>query len=116
MPGELGPLQDIWNAWLEVENEMERKPISHFERAAQIQFDELRGHLEAGDDQAAAREMADVISIARDRAETGMSGQARQILAKYEQIHHIQSPSLHTRPTQPTPENPRTSGRRSHHP
>ncbi|MFM9612769.1 hypothetical protein ACSCBZ_42655 [Streptomyces niveiscabiei] len=107
MPGELGPFQDIWNAWLEVENEMERKPISHFERAAQIQFDELRGHLEAGDDQAAAREMVDVISIAlnalrklgyspaeiaeiaRDRAETRMSGQARQILAKYEQIHHI---------------------------
>lgn len=107
MPDELGPFQGVWDAWTEVQEEMERKPITHFERAVQIQFDELRDHLAVGDRDAAAREMVDVISIAlnalrklgfspeeianvaRSRAENRMMGQTRKILDKYETVHQI---------------------------
>ncbi|MFE7276911.1 hypothetical protein [Streptomyces sp. NPDC057623] len=107
MPDELGPFQGIWDAWIEVQEEMARKPISHFERAVQIQFDELRAHLAEGDREAAAREMVDVISvalnalrklgytpeeiseIAQGRAEQRMKGRAQEILDKYEMVHHI---------------------------
>ncbi|MEV6513894.1 hypothetical protein [Streptomyces sp. NPDC051642] len=107
MPDELGPLQGIWDAWDEVHEQLERKPISHFEQAVQIQFDELRDHLAADDRDAAAREMVDVISIAlnalrklgfspkeiadisRSRAENRMMGQAQKILDKYERVHRI---------------------------
>lgn len=107
MTDQLGPFQGMWDAWIEVQEEIGRKPISHFERAAQIQFDELKAHLAAGNRDAAAREMADVISIAlnalrklgftpeeiseiaRDRAERRMKGQAQAILDKYETVHHI---------------------------
>ncbi|MCX4856623.1 hypothetical protein [Streptomyces canus] len=107
MADELGPFQGVWDAWIEVQEQIEHKPISHFERAVQIQFDELRDHLAAGDREAAAREMVDVMSIAlntlrklgfspkeiaeiaRDRAANRMAGQAQKILGKYETVHQI---------------------------
>ncbi|ELP68708.1 hypothetical protein ACKI1I_33310 [Streptomyces turgidiscabies] len=107
MPDELGPFQGVWDAWVEVQEQIERKPISHFEQAVQIQFSELREHLEAGDREAAAREMVDVVSIAlntlrklgfspteiaeiaQNRAKDRMLGQAEKILDKYESVHQI---------------------------
>ena len=103
----LGPFQEIWQAWDEAHAEMTRKPLSHFRRAVDIQFDELEGHLAAGDRDAAAREAVDVISIAlntlrwldfkpdqikdlvRERAERRMKGQALAILDKYQRIYGI---------------------------
>lgn len=107
MSDELGPFQGVWDAWVEAQDEIRRKPISHFEQAVQIQFDELRDHLAAGDRDAAAREMVDVVSIAlntlrklgfspkeiaeiaRGRAENRMAGQAHEILDKYKTVHQI---------------------------
>ncbi|MFI2203579.1 hypothetical protein ACH47Z_22935 [Streptomyces sp. NPDC020192] len=104
---ELGPFQDIWDAWQEAHDEVTRKPLSHFRRATDIQFDELEEHLAAGDTEAAAREMVDIVSIAlntmrwlgltpeeigeiaRARAEHRMKGQAHQILAKYQERYGI---------------------------
>lgn len=103
----LGPFQEIWQAWDEAHAEMTRKPLSHFRRAVDIQFDELEGHLAEGDRDAAAREAVDVISIAlntlrwldlkpdqieglvRDRAERRMKGQALAILDKYKRVYGI---------------------------
>lgn len=103
----LGPFQEIWDAWEEVGDELARKPLSHFVRATEIQFEELQGHLDANDRGAAAREATDVISIAlnlmrwlgltpeeisavaRDRAEHRMKGQAPAILEKYRKLHGI---------------------------
>ncbi len=107
MSDELGPFQGVWDAWIEVQEQIEHKPISHFERAVQIQFEELKDHLAEDDREAAAREMVDVISIAlnalrklgfspkevaeiaRSRAENRMTGQAQKILDKYETVHQI---------------------------
>ncbi|MFF0745167.1 hypothetical protein ACFYVL_32675 [Streptomyces sp. NPDC004111] len=101
MADELGPFQGMWEAWDEAHDEVTHKPLAHFRRAADIQFDELEEHLAAGDSKAAAREVADIISIAintmrwlghtpeeiaeiaRDRAEQRMKGQASAILDKY---------------------------------
>lgn len=103
----LGSLQEIWEAWNEAHEEIKQKPLSHFRKATDIQFDELEGHLAAGDRDAAAREIVDVMSIAlntlrwleyepaevgdliRDRAELRMKGQARQILKKYRHQYGI---------------------------
>ncbi|MET8449935.1 hypothetical protein [Streptomyces sp. NPDC005209] len=107
MEEELGPFQDIWDAWQEVHDEVADKPLSHFRRATDIQFDELEEHLAVGDRDAAAREVVDIISIAlntmrwlghtpaeiaeiaRARAEHRMKGQAAQILAKYREKYGI---------------------------
>lgn len=107
MEEELGPFQDIWDAWQEAHDEVTRKPLSHFRRATDIQFDELEAHLAAGDRGAAAREVVDIISIAlnamrwlghtpaevgeiaRSRAEHRMKGQALEILAKYQDRYGI---------------------------
>ncbi|MFD0857300.1 hypothetical protein ACFQ07_34170 [Actinomadura adrarensis] len=104
---ELGPFQDMWEAWDEAHEEILGKPVSHFRRATEIQFDELVAHLEAGDRKAAAREASDIISvalnlmrwlghtpseigeIARSRAERRMKGQALEILEKYQRLHNI---------------------------
>ncbi|CAL9522600.1 hypothetical protein SUDANB21_03880 [Streptomyces sp. enrichment culture] len=103
----LGPFQDIWDAWIEVEHAISRKPLSHFERATQIQFEELREHLAHGDREAAARELIDVVSIAlnhlrnlgftpdeiaelgKNRAHQRMQGQAKAILEKYQTKYGI---------------------------
>ena len=103
----LGPFQEIWEAWEEAGAEIAAKPLSHFRRATDIQFDELEQHLAAGDTEAAAREAVDLISvalntlrqlgcqpdeiaeIARKRARQRMSGQALAILAKYQQQYGI---------------------------
>ena len=103
----LGPFQEIWHAWDEAHAEITRKPLSHFRRAVDIQFDELESHLAAGDRDAAAREAVDVISIAlntlrwlnykpeeiedlvRKRAERRMKGQALAILDKYWRVYDI---------------------------
>lgn len=107
MKSSLGPFQDIWDAWEEVEEEITRKPLSHFARATEIQFEELKDHLDANDQDAAAREATDIISIAlnlmrwlgltpeeigavvRDRAERRMKGQTSAILEKYQKQHGI---------------------------
>lgn len=101
MAEDLGPFQGMWEAWAEASEEINRKPLSHFRRAAEIQFDELEEHLSVGDREAAAREVADIISIAintmrwlgytpeeiaevaQNRAEHRMKGKAPAILAKY---------------------------------
>ncbi len=107
MTDHLGPFQSMWDAWDEADDEIARKPLSHFRRAVDIQFDELEEHLARGDEQAAAREAADVMSIAlnlmrrlghrpeeiaeivRSRAEHRMKGQALAILDKYERVYGI---------------------------
>jgi hypothetical protein len=103
----LGPFQDIWDAWEEANSEITQKPISHFRRATEIQFDELEEHLASDDYDHAAREVIDVISvalntmrklgynpeqirdIARMRAERRMKGQALAILNKYREQYGI---------------------------
>ena len=103
----LGPFQEIWEAWEEAREEIAGKPLSHFRRAADIQFDELECHLAHGNLDAAAREAVDLISVAlntlrwldfrpdeiaetaRMRARYRMSGQAQAILAKYQQQYGI---------------------------
>jgi hypothetical protein len=102
---QLGPFQDIWDAWDEVDGKIRAKPLEHFEVAVQHQFGELRQHLDDGDKPAAAREAMDVISIglnmlrwlsyepaqiaevARSRAEHRMSGQTSAILDKYQRLY-----------------------------
>ncbi|MFE2279956.1 hypothetical protein ACFXAE_22520 [Streptomyces sp. NPDC059454] len=103
----LGPFQRIWDAWIEVEEEISQKPLSHFERATQIQFEELKEHLAHGNREAAARELIDVVSIAlnnlrnlgftpeeiadlaKSRADHRMKGQAKDILEKYRKNYGI---------------------------
>ncbi|MGA5146917.1 hypothetical protein ACPCSF_18030 [Streptomyces griseoincarnatus] len=103
----LGPFQDIWDAWIEAEYDISQKPLLHFERATQIQFEELREHLARGDHEAAARELIDVVSIAlnhlrnlgftpdeiaelaKSRARYRMQGQAKTILEKYQTNYGI---------------------------
>ncbi|MFH8726805.1 hypothetical protein [Streptomyces termitum] len=107
MSEQLGPFQGIWDAWIEAEQEIAQKPLEHFERATQIQFDELKEHLSEGNREAAARELIDVVSIAlnnlrnlgftpqeiaelaRDRADRRMRGQAKEILEKYSRTYGI---------------------------
>jgi hypothetical protein len=107
MAAQLGPFQDIWEAWEEAHDQIVHKPLAHFRRAADIQFAELETHLAVGDREAAAREVTDIISIAlnvmrwlgytpeeigdiaRSRAERRMKGQALDILDKYQRIYHI---------------------------
>ena len=103
----LGPFQEIWDAWEEVRPELAGKPLSHFRRAIEIQFDELDGHLENGEREAAAQEIIDMISIALNtlrwldyqpdeiaeiaerRARRRMEGQTRSILDKYKDWYGI---------------------------
>jgi hypothetical protein len=107
MSDPLGPFQDIWEAWDEAHEEMVHKPLSHFRRAIELQFDELEEHLNAKNREAAAREATDIISIAlnlmrwleyqpteiasiaQSRAEKRMKGQTREILDKYQRLHGI---------------------------
>lgn len=103
----LGPFQDFWDAWSEVDEEIKGKKLPHFSRAVQIQYDEMQEHLDRDDLAAAAREAADVISIALNtmrwlglqpgdiakiaqaRAEDRMRGQTHAILDKYESHYGI---------------------------
>jgi hypothetical protein len=107
MTDQLGPFQDIWDAWDEAHDEITAKPLEHFETAVEHQFKELRAHLAARDRGAAANEAMDVISIglnvlrwleyqpeeisgvARSRAEHRMSGQTMAILEKYERLYGV---------------------------
>jgi hypothetical protein len=107
MDGELGPFQAIWDAWDEAHDEVVRKPLPHFRRAIEIQFEELEAHLRADNHGAASREAIDIISIAlnllrwlghqpneigdiaRSRAEQRMKGQALAILEKYQRVYGI---------------------------
>jgi hypothetical protein len=107
MADELGPFQDIWNAWNESDGEIRGKPIEHFDRVIDIQFDELNDHLAAGRREKAANEAIDIISIAlnllrrlghdpeeiavlaRSRAKNRMSGQTREILDKLQRQHGV---------------------------
>lgn len=107
MPEDLGPFQAFWEAWDEVGDEIRDKPFGHFPRAVEIQFEDMREHLDNADRSAAAREAADVISIAlntlrwlgygpeeiaqiaRDRAAVRMRGQTSAILEKYQNVYGI---------------------------
>lgn len=107
MTDPLGPFQEFWKAWNEVDEEIRAKNFEHFPRAVQIQFEEMRQHLSKGDKQRAAREVVDVISIAlntlrwlgfgpediaeiaRDRANRRMRGQTAGILEKYQVKYDI---------------------------
>lgn len=107
MADQLGAFGAIWEAWDEAHDEVVGKPLSHFRRAVELQFDELEGHLKAEDRAAAVREAVDVISIALNtlrwlgckpdevaeiahlRAENRMRGQALAILDKYERLYGI---------------------------
>jgi hypothetical protein len=107
MVDQLGPFQDIWEAWDEARDELSRKPISHFRQAVELQFDELEQHRRAGKHDKAAREAIDIISIAlnllrmlgyqpdevadlaRARARDRMSGKALDILRKYRELYDI---------------------------
>jgi hypothetical protein len=103
----LGPFQGIWEAWEGVKSEIAGKPLYHFRRAIEIQFDELEAHLAEGNRDAAAREVIDMVSIAlntmrwlsfepaeiaeiaRMRAIRRMKGQAQAILDKYQRQYGI---------------------------
>lgn len=107
MVNQLGPFQDIWEAWDEARNEICGKDVSHFETAVTVQFDELKQHLADGKREKAAREAIDVISIAlnllrslkyepeeiasiaRARAHDRMKGKALDILEKYRSLYGI---------------------------
>ena len=107
MNDELGPFQNIWDAWNEADADIRSKPLSHFRRATEIQFDEIESHLKNNDREAMAREMVDIISIslntmrwlgcspeeiieiAISRAKLRMEGQALSILDKYQKIYNI---------------------------
>ncbi|MEV4316517.1 hypothetical protein [Actinocrispum sp. NPDC049592] len=104
---DLGPFQDIWDAWDEAHQQVTAKPLKHFEAAAGHQFTELRAHLASGDRDAAANEAIDVISIglnvlrwldyrpdeiaaaARARAGRRMRGRTLAILEKYERLYGV---------------------------
>jgi hypothetical protein len=104
---ELGPFQGMWEAWEEASEEILDKPIEHFRRATDIQFDELEEHLKNENPEAAAREAIDIISIAlnllrnlghtpadisriaQSRATRRMKGQALEILDKYQRVYGI---------------------------
>lgn len=97
----------MWQAWDEVHDDLMAKPLQHFRRSVEIQFDELMDHLAAGDRDAAAREAVDIIGIAlnclrwlgyrpedvaeiaRSRTENRMRGRAHEILDKYQRLHGI---------------------------
>jgi hypothetical protein len=103
----LGPFQAIWSAWNESDEAIKQKPLHHFQRAIEIQFEELEAHIAAGDREAAAREATDVISISlnmlrwlgyepaevsdivRSRAELRMRDQTDKILGKYARLYGI---------------------------
>jgi hypothetical protein len=103
----LGPFQPIWDAWDESNDEITGKPLSHFRRAMEVQFEELQAHLDANNDPAAANEAADIISVAlnvmrwlghspdevieivRVRAAQRLSGQTQAILEKYQRLYKI---------------------------
>jgi hypothetical protein len=104
---ELGPFQEMWEAWNDAREAIVLKPISHFRRAVELQFDELEEHRNAGNRDAAIREATDIVSIAlnlmrrlgcepteiaevaKARAEKRMKGQALAILEKYERLYGI---------------------------
>lgn len=104
---ELGPFQDMWEAWEAARPELLSKPLIHFRRATDIQFDELEAHLRVSDREAAGREATDIVSIAlnllrwlgytpeeigeiaRARAAQRMKGQTLEILEKYERLYDI---------------------------
>src|ERR1700761_760872 len=107
MDDRLGPFQELWNAWGEAKSEISEKPISHFRRAIEIQFDEIDLHLAVNRHDAAVREVVDIISVAlnlmrrlgctpeeiadvaRLRAERRMKGQTLEILKKYHDLYGI---------------------------
>lgn len=60
---DLGPFQEMWDAWEESRERLLVKPLNHFCKATCIQFDELAGHLAHNDREAAAREAADIVSV-----------------------------------------------------
>jgi len=111
MDEQLGPFQELWNAWDEAQSDLSGKPISHFRRVVEIQFDEIGRHLAVNENDAAVREVVDIISVAlnlmrrlgctpeevadvvRSRAERRMKGQALEILKKYHDVYGILSAS-----------------------
>jgi hypothetical protein len=107
MANQLGPFQDIWEAWEEARKEICDKDVDHFETAVAVQFDELKQHLADGKREKAAREAIDMISIAlnllrrlkygpeeiaslaKARAHDRMKGKTLDILRKYNTLYGI---------------------------
>jgi hypothetical protein len=103
MSAQLGPFQHFWDVWDDADVQIKNKPLSHFRRTLETQFEELVDHLTAPcpDREAAAQEATDIISvalnlmrrlgyepweiaeIARRRAEKRMSGRTSDILEQY---------------------------------
>jgi hypothetical protein len=97
----------MWQVWNEVHDQLLAKPVDHFRRSVEIQFDEIEEHLAAGDREAAAREAVDIVGIglnclrwlgygpaeiaeiAESRTESRMRGRTQEILDKYERLHGI---------------------------
>lgn len=97
----------MWQAWDEAHDDLMSKPLSHFRRSIEIQFEEIRDHLRDGKKEAAAREAVDIIGIglnclrwlgyqpeeiaeiALSRTEDRMRGRTHEILDKYQRLHGI---------------------------
>ena len=107
MADQLGPFQDIWEAWDEARDEICGKDIDHFQKAVAHQFVELKQHLKDHKREKAAHEAIDIISIAlnllrrldyrpeqiadlaRTRAHDRMKGKVLDILRTYKTEHDI---------------------------
>lgn len=102
----LGPLQPMWDAWTPAQKQVSGKRFTQFVNIMGVQFDEAESHLTNGEDDRAANEIVDCISIAlnwlrclgytqpeevaellRRRAATRYEGQTQAILDKYNKYH-----------------------------
>lgn len=107
--GPLGPLQAAYDAWTEVEEQVRsEKPLSHFLRVMEIQFEEITEHLAAGRRDKAINEAVDILSVtlnllrwlgcsrAEDiaeaitaRAQNRYAGRVQEILDKYQTMYGV---------------------------
>ncbi|MBL7498889.1 hypothetical protein I6A84_41000 [Frankia sp. CNm7] len=104
---DLGPFQPLWDAWEESHREITEKPLSHFRRVLEIQFDEMEAHLASDNRKGAEYEVIDLISVAlnlmrwlgndpasigelaRSRAENRMRNRTAAILDKYQSRYGV---------------------------
>ena len=104
----LGPLQDAWDAWSGVQEQVSAKPWYHFPTVIAIQFAEAAEHKAHGQPERAANEIVDIMSVClnwlrwmgyttpksvatiiRARAANRYAGQTQAILDKYQQKYGI---------------------------
>ena len=97
----LGPFQEIWDAWGEVDKEVKAHSVADFRQIIEVQIDEMAEHLANGDRKRAAYEVVDIISVAltmmrwldlrpteiatlaEQRAHDRMKGQVVEIMRRY---------------------------------